>query len=215
MIVIIFWPKYFKDVVRNFVKWKLIIMFRFSMFFFFVFFSILTDQIQWNLIGIVEVNIHANRDRALSDTWLLIWKMNILIHFHWSKSYFSWWRHQMETFSALLVLCAGNSPVTGEFPSQRPVMRSFDVFFDLRLNNRAAGELRRHRVHYDATVMLTAELTAEPQRKATTATTPQYEVQRIPTNKNELGRIRTISKRLTARVSRWLWFAVAPQQFCR
>ena len=40
----------------------------------------------------------------------------------------------METFSALLAFCAGNSPVTGEFPSQRPVARSFDVFFDLRLN---------------------------------------------------------------------------------
>ena len=40
----------------------------------------------------------------------------------------------METFSALLALCAGNSPVTGEFPAQRPVTRSFDVFFDLRLN---------------------------------------------------------------------------------
>ena len=47
-----------------------------------------------------------------------------------------WWRHQMKTFSALLALCEGNSPVTGEFPSQRPVTRSFDVFFDLRLNNR-------------------------------------------------------------------------------
>ena len=35
------------------------------------------------------------------------------------------------TFSALLALCVGNSPVTGEFPSQRPVTRSFDVFFDL------------------------------------------------------------------------------------
>ena len=45
-----------------------------------------------------------------------------------------WWRHQMETFSALLALCAGNSPVTGEFPAQRRVTRSFDVFFDLRLN---------------------------------------------------------------------------------
>ena len=42
----------------------------------------------------------------------------------------------METFSALLVLCAGNSPVTGEFPAQRPVTRSFDVLFDLRLNKR-------------------------------------------------------------------------------
>ena len=40
----------------------------------------------------------------------------------------------MEAFSALLAICAGNSPVTGEFPAQRPVTRSFDVFFDLRLN---------------------------------------------------------------------------------
>ena len=40
----------------------------------------------------------------------------------------------METFSTLLAVCAGNSQVTGEFPSQRPVTRSFDVFFDLRLN---------------------------------------------------------------------------------
>ena len=47
----------------------------------------------------------------------------------------SWWRHQMETFSALLVLCAVNSPVTGEFPPQRPVIWNFDVFY-LRLNKR-------------------------------------------------------------------------------
>ena len=40
----------------------------------------------------------------------------------------------METFSVLLVICAGNSPVTGEFPAQRPVTRSFDVFVYLRLN---------------------------------------------------------------------------------
>ena len=68
------------------------------------------------------------------------------------------WRHQMETFSALLVLCAGNSPVNGEFPSQRPVTRSFGVFFDLRLNSRLskhreAGDLRRHRTHYDVIVL--------------------------------------------------------------
>ena len=48
----------------------------------------------------------------------------------------SWWRHQMETFSALLALSAGNSMVTSEFPSQRPVTWSFDVFLDLRLNKR-------------------------------------------------------------------------------
>ena len=40
----------------------------------------------------------------------------------------------METFPALLAHCVGNSPVTGEFPSQRPVMWSFDVFLDLWLN---------------------------------------------------------------------------------
>ena len=64
----------------------------------------------------------------------------------------------METFSALLALCVVNSQVNGEFPSQRPVTRSFDVFFDLHLNkrlskNRVAGDLRRHRAHYDVNVM--------------------------------------------------------------
>ena len=52
----------------------------------------------------------------------------------------TWWRHQMETFSALLAICAGNSPVNGEFPSQRPVTRNFDVFFDLRLNKRLSKQ---------------------------------------------------------------------------
>ena len=55
----------------------------------------------------------------------------------------------METFSALLAICAGNSPVPGEFSTQRPVTRSFDVYFDLRPN----GDLRRYRGHYDVTVM--------------------------------------------------------------
>ena len=40
----------------------------------------------------------------------------------------------METFSALLAICAGNSPVAIEFPAQRPMTRSFDFFFDQRLN---------------------------------------------------------------------------------
>ena len=51
----------------------------------------------------------------------------------------------METFSALLVICAGNSPVPGEFPTQMTVTRSFDVYLDLRpnkgwVNNREAGD---------------------------------------------------------------------------
>ena len=51
----------------------------------------------------------------------------------------------METFSALLAICATNSPVTGEFPAQRPVTRIFD--------NGEAGDLRRHRAHYDVIVI--------------------------------------------------------------
>ena len=38
---------------------------------------------------------------------------------------------------------AGNSPVTGEFSSHRPVTRSFDVFFDLRLNRQLSKQSRR------------------------------------------------------------------------
>ena len=49
---------------------------------------------------------------------------------------YTWWSHQMDTFSALLAICAGNSPVPGDFPTQRLVTRSFDVYFDLRLNKR-------------------------------------------------------------------------------
>ena len=52
----------------------------------------------------------------------------------------TWWRHQMETFSALLAICVGNSPVTGEFHAQRPGTRSFDVFFDLHLNKRLSKQ---------------------------------------------------------------------------
>ena len=46
----------------------------------------------------------------------------------------------METFSASLAICAENSPVPGEFPAQRPVTRSVDVFFDLRLNKRLSKQ---------------------------------------------------------------------------
>ena len=56
------------------------------------------------------------------------------------EPYKAWWRHQMETFSALLAICAGNSPVPGEFPAQRPVTRSVDVFFDLRPNKRLSKQ---------------------------------------------------------------------------
>ena len=57
-------------------------------------------------------------------------------------SFSTWWRHQMETFSALLAICAGNSPVPGEFPTQRLVTRSSDVFFNLCLNKQLSKQSR-------------------------------------------------------------------------
>ena len=39
----------------------------------------------------------------------------------------------MEAFAVSLALCAGNPLVIGEFPALRPVTRSLNVFFDLRL----------------------------------------------------------------------------------
>ena len=46
-------------------------------------------------------------------------------------------------FSALLAICAGNSPVNGEFPAQRPMTWNFDVFFDLWVNKHLSKQLRR------------------------------------------------------------------------
>ena len=67
------------------------------------------------------------------DKWLLVYIND--------KEHVVWWGHQMETFSTLLALCAENSPVNSEFPSQRPVMWSFDVFFDLPLNKSLSKQL--------------------------------------------------------------------------
>ena len=76
---------------------------------------------------------------SISQHWFMQWfgVGQATIHFPNHKS---WWRHQMETFSALLAICAANSPVTGEFPAQRPVTRGFVIFFDLRLNKRLSKQ---------------------------------------------------------------------------
>ena len=74
------------------------------------------------------------------------------------QSLISWWCHQMETYFVLLTLCEGNPLVTGGFPSQRPVMQSFDVFFICTwtngwANSRDTGTLRCYHAHYDVNVM--------------------------------------------------------------
>ena len=63
-----------------------------------------------------------------------------------------WWRHQMETFSALLALCAGNSPHKGQW--RGTLMFSFIcVWMNGWVNNRAAGDLKCYRAHYDVIAM--------------------------------------------------------------
>ena len=86
----------------------------------------------------VHVMNVSNNDAQLFQELKKIKKVGSLLPFLVSWYYISvkatWWRHQTETFSALLAICAGNSPVPDEFPAQRPVTWSFDVFFDLHLN---------------------------------------------------------------------------------
>ena len=70
----------------------------------------------------------------------------------------SWWSHQMETFSALLALCADNSPDSGESPHKDQwrvalMLSLICAWITSWVNNREAGDLRRHRAHYDVTVM--------------------------------------------------------------
>ena len=79
---------------------------------------------------------------ALLWLWICPWRIDA-IYCHSLE--LPWWRHQVQTFSTLLALCAGNSPVTGEFPEQRPVTRCFDVFFDLRLKTQLSKQWRRRR----------------------------------------------------------------------
>ena len=69
----------------------------------------------------------------------------------------------METFSALLALCAGNSPITGEFPHKGQwrgalMFTLICVWINYWAKNREAGDLRRHRAHYGVTVMSSSAL---------------------------------------------------------
>ena len=71
----------------------------------------------------------------------------------------SWWHHQMETFSALLVICAGNSPVPVNSPHKGQwrgalMFSLICIWINGWVNSREAGDLRCYRTHYDVTVMM-------------------------------------------------------------
>ena len=137
----------------------------------------MSKRCKWKAITILNSNLlccagYAPKDTANMETvWCINWAIagevngpNWLIVNHTLKYQLywnhTWWRHQMETFSALLALCVGNSPVPGEFPLQRPVTRSFGVFFYLRLNKRLNKQtwgrwFETSYAHYDVAVMST------------------------------------------------------------
>ena len=87
---------------------------------------------------------------------ILVW------HRRGDKTSFSWtwWRHEMETFSALLVLCTGihlsqvNSLDEGQWTGTLMVAL-ICAWINRWVNNREADDLRRHRAHYVVTVMIT------------------------------------------------------------
>ena len=89
----------------------------------------------------------------------------------WVLRNIAWWRHQMETFSALLAICVGNSPVTGEFPhkGQWRGALMFSLIWAWKngwVNNRVTADLRRYRAHYDVIVI---DLWLQPMSKVAEA----------------------------------------------
>ena len=93
-----------------------------------------------------EVNIQSTTLIFISLLGIVSGQSAMIIFYNFSQRYSPWyllqigWCHEMETFSRYWPFCAGNSPVTGEFLSQRPMTRSFNIFFDLRLNNRLSNQ---------------------------------------------------------------------------
>ena len=77
---------------------------------------------------------------------------------HYIYPHSSWWRHQMETFSALLAVCAGNSPLPVNSPHKGQwrgalMFSLICAWINAWVNDREAGDLGRHRAHYDTIIM--------------------------------------------------------------
>ena len=127
------------------------------------------DERQKNVLATVTCRFYSNMlliCLVIIEPWYIpdmYSVINTIMKTSWHRNAFgisglSWWRHQIETFSALLAICAGNSPVTGEFSAQRPVTRSFEFSFGLRLNKRLSKQswgwwFETYRTHYNITVM--------------------------------------------------------------
>ena len=85
--------------------------------------------------------------------WIYLQELSVCFSWRHSRyAAYTWWCHQMETFSALLAICVGNSPVTGGW---RGDLTFSSICARLKgwVNNLEAGDWRRHRAHYGITVM--------------------------------------------------------------
>ena len=102
-----------------------------------------------------EITNFTNNPSSTYDFWIGITGNGGLDEVRTPTSFLlSWWRHHMEALSALLAMCAGNSPVTGEYPQkgQRRGALLFSLICDwinAFVNTREAGDLRRHPAHYE------------------------------------------------------------------
>ena len=105
----------------------------------------------WNAIGTQSIN--------LQTCWMITLTLCGQVTKstrHWN-TLITWWRHQMETFSALLAICAGNSPVNSPHKGQWRWALMFSlicVWINNWVNNRETGDLRRYRATYDVIVMI-------------------------------------------------------------
>ena len=93
----------------------------------------------WPLILLTRCRHPAAFKCWVGSRWGLVF-LKISPGSHTRSATRSWRRYQMKTFFALLALSEGNSPVTSGLPQQRPVTRSFDIFFVLRLNKRLSKQ---------------------------------------------------------------------------
>ena len=109
-------------------------------------------------------------DKPLSELVMVMLPAHICVTRHqrqWVKRFRNvlkpaecpWWRHQMETFSALLAICAGNSPVPVNSPHKGQLHGALMfslicVWINDWVNNREAGFFRRYRAHYDVSLIV-------------------------------------------------------------
>ena len=124
-------------------------------------------QIFWNcyICSVIAVDIDFKENNCSTNEQPLIAykKVSIIKVIAWpfllvQSVFFTWWHHQMETFSTSLALSEGNPPVTSGFPSQRQwcgaLMSSLICSWRNSWAHKPdAGDLRHHRAHYDLTVM--------------------------------------------------------------